>query len=97
MITEMDPLHRRPIRDTPCARCGHGNAHGLGLVDSPPCREWMRWIAPSSSSIYFGPCGCPEWIDPKIKPCICGARATRGFLNGRRACSPEHAMGLLGA
>lgn len=89
MITEMHPLATRPIQDTPCARCGHGNAHG-----PEECREWMA--AWSLTGARFWTCGCPEWIQPSRSfyelICWCGKRNARAWLNGAKGCSPEHAL-----
>ena len=90
VITELNPIDKRPIQDTPCARCGHGNAHGLG-----ECKEWMGcWTLERAT---FGHCGCPEWVQPELCSCgapISGARSRRAktYLNGVRACSLECAL-----
>lgn len=92
--TEWHALGSRPIQDTPCTACGHGNAHGLGLVGDEPCREWM--MEASTERIIYYLCSCPEWRSPPTRfyerLCWCGARGCERWLNGERACSAEHAL-----
>ena len=88
----------RRIKDTPCARCGHTHhGHSRPEFGWPlQCGEWLSWFNRDGSglatSMHFGTCDCPEWIEPPKKDrCHCGqvGRKMDTYLNGIRACSPD--------
>lgn len=98
--------YERLFKDTPCAHCGHSHRGSDGAYaedgNTPSfyerCGVWLSWPEYSAgivSSLAFGPCPCPEWVQPPL--CVCGrAWPAHRLLDGRRYCSLTKCPALVG-